>query len=80
MLVLSRRRGESLKLGDDIEITILRAATGQVSLGIVAPRTLPVLRGELAAALSSGNLAALQFLPEKEVLVNLGSAKKEDLS
>jgi carbon storage regulator len=63
MLILSRRKGESLKLGDDVEITVLRTAGGQVSLGITAPRTLSVLRGELAAAVLAQNQAAALGAP-----------------
>lgn len=47
MLVLTRRAGETLLIGDDIKITVL-GANGQVRLGIEAPREVLVLREEIA--------------------------------
>ena len=47
MLVLSRRVGERLLIGDDIEIVVLEAKSGQVRLGIEAPREIPIVREEL---------------------------------
>jgi carbon storage regulator len=54
MLVLSRRVGESIKIGDDITITLVEMPKwrsgelkGRVKLGIVAPRSVPVVRSEL---------------------------------
>lgn len=46
MLILTRRPGESFFIGDDIEVVILGGCS-QVRLGIEAPRTLTVTRGEL---------------------------------
>lgn len=48
MLILSRRRGESIMLGDDIEIAVVRIKGDQVQIGIRAPRTLVVDRKEVA--------------------------------
>jgi carbon storage regulator len=47
MLVISRKLGQGLILGKDIEITVLRVDGDQVRLGIKAPREVPVLRREL---------------------------------
>jgi carbon storage regulator len=47
MLVLSRKRGESIQVGDGITVTILRVAGGKVRLGVEAPNHLRVLRTEL---------------------------------
>jgi len=44
MLVLSRKIGESIKLADDIEITVLAVDNGRVRLGIRAPRHIDVRR------------------------------------
>lgn len=49
MLVLSRKLGESIKLGDDVEITVCLLAGNRVRLGIVAPSDTKILRGELVA-------------------------------
>jgi carbon storage regulator len=48
MLVLTRRSAESLLIGNDIRITIVRVGGGQVRIGIDAPREVTVLREEVA--------------------------------
>jgi carbon storage regulator len=58
MLVLTRREGEAIKLGDDIEIEVLEVRPGIVRLGIKAPRSVRVLRGELVAEVASANTEA----------------------
>ncbi len=47
MLVISRRAGESLIIGDGVEIEILDCSGSQVKLGIRAPREVCVLRKEI---------------------------------
>ena len=46
-LVLTRRLGESLKIGDNIKITIIKIDHSQAKLSIEAPREITVLRTEL---------------------------------
>lgn len=52
MLVLTRREGETIKLGDDTTITITKIDYNQVKLGFDAPSSLLILRGELWEELS----------------------------
>lgn len=47
MLILTRKEGESLRLGDDIVITVVGVKGGAVRLGIDAPRDLAVHREEI---------------------------------
>ena len=47
MLVLSRRMGETLVIGDNIRLTVLGVSGGQVRLGIEAPRDISVHREEI---------------------------------
>ena len=47
MLMIRRRCGESVFLGENIEIQVLEMAGGRVKLGIAAPRDVLVLRSEL---------------------------------
>lgn len=47
MLVLSRKPNESIQIGPDIRITVVRVDGGRVRLGIEAPPSVNVLRGEL---------------------------------
>jgi len=48
MLVLTRRVGESIRVGDQIVITLVQMAPGKVRIGIEAPPDLLILREELA--------------------------------
>jgi carbon storage regulator len=48
MLVLSRKVGEKIMIGDNITIVVQRLGKGRVALAIDAPHEIPVLRGELA--------------------------------
>jgi carbon storage regulator len=50
MLVLTRRVSESVLIGKDIKITIVRLGSGQVRIGIEAPKQVPVLRAEIKSA------------------------------
>lgn len=47
MLVLSRKEGERLVIGDNIVVTINRISGNRVTLGIEAPRDVRIVRGEL---------------------------------
>jgi len=47
MLVLSRKVGQELTIGDNIRITVHRICGNRVTLGIAAPQATRVLRGEL---------------------------------
>jgi carbon storage regulator len=47
MLVLTRKRGERIKIGDDIEVIVTRVVDGAVRLAIVAPQTTKIVRTEL---------------------------------
>ena len=49
MLVLSRKAGESLYIGDGITVSITSISGGRVKLAIDAPPEVPILRGELLA-------------------------------
>jgi carbon storage regulator len=48
MLVLTRRAGEKIRIGDEIEVTVLRMSGDRVRIGIDAPREIRVLRTEIA--------------------------------
>ena len=50
MLVLSRKLGEKIHIGDNICITIVDIDRGKIRLGIEAPRDVPIFRQELLAS------------------------------
>jgi carbon storage regulator len=60
MLVLTRKNGESIKIGDDIEITIVSAKNDQVKIGIKAPKNIEVFRSEILEQIKTENEQASQ--------------------
>ena len=59
MLVLSRKKAESIMIGDHIEVKILAVEGDQVKLGIVAPKSVKVHRSEVFEAIQQQNKEAL---------------------
>jgi carbon storage regulator len=57
MLILTRRVGESVMIGDDVTITVLRVKGNQVRLGVIAPRTVSVQREEIFERIKKEGLA-----------------------
>jgi carbon storage regulator len=47
MLVLTRKVGEKILIGNDIEVTVVRVAQGAVRIGVEAPSHLPIVREEI---------------------------------
>lgn len=58
MLVLTRRSGESVMIGDDVVITVLEVRGDVIRLGIRAPRDIQVHREEIYRELQASNRAA----------------------
>lgn len=65
MLVLSRRLGESIVIGDDIVITVLEVRGDVVRVGVDAPRSVQVRRQELLDELAATNKEAASPDPGK---------------
>lgn len=59
MLVLTRRTGESIVIGNEIVVTVVEVRSGQVRLGIDAPRSIEVHRQEIFEQVRRENLAAV---------------------
>ncbi|WP_081882033.1 carbon storage regulator [Cryobacterium sp. MLB-32] len=74
MLVLTRKPGEKILIGDDIVITILDARGDSVRIGIDAPRGVKIQRDEVVRAVGEANLAATAVDAEAEQRIkrNLG--------
>lgn len=62
MLALSRKQGESIMIGGNIEITVLEVKGDQVKLGIAAPKSVPVYRKEIYVQIQEATREAVQNL------------------
>ncbi|MCX8038812.1 MAG: carbon storage regulator CsrA [Candidatus Sumerlaeia bacterium] len=58
MLILTRKAGESITIGDNIRVIILEMKGNQVRMGIEAPRSIPVYREELYRMIHAREAAA----------------------
>ncbi len=74
MLILTRKKDEAIRLGEDIRIVLVQIKGGQVRLGIECPPDMRVLREELYEAVRQENIKAsaidpgqVQALPKREV-------------
>ena len=67
MLIITRRPGEKVMLGDDVVIEVIEVSGSSVRIGIAAPKSVPVYREELWKAVKAENEAAAKSdanLPE----------------
>lgn len=71
MLVLSRRVGEKVRIGDDIELVIVEVKGDTVRVGIEAPRGVAIYRQEIYDAISRENVEAGKAPHEIEGLKGL---------
>jgi len=66
MLVLTRKKNESIIIGDNIEVCILDTSGDQVRIGVKAPRNIPVHRKEVYSEIQEENKkAAADVNPER---------------
>lgn len=61
MLIITRKKGESLMIGDDIEIIVSKIDDGSVKIGIKAPKNVEILRKELYEEVEQENKQATQI-------------------
>ena len=64
MLVLTRKLGENIRIGDSVKITVLEVRSGQVKLGIEAPPEIKVHREEIYARIQEENRRAQRWKPD----------------
>ena len=55
MLVLTRKTGQSIMIGDDIEVSVLAVARDKIRIGITAPKEVPVFRKEVWLSIKDGD-------------------------
>ena len=73
MLILQRKSGESVLIGEEIRVTVVSVeAGGRVRLAVDAPRSMRILRSELQAAMDANQAAAKEEAPPDELLSYLG--------
>ena len=78
MLVLSRKKDQSIMIGDDIEITIVSVEGDQIKLGIDAPRNVDIQRKEIYLAIQAENTdaASVSLGSLKQLTSSYGKAKE----
>ena len=85
MLILTRKPGESITIGDDIKITFLDIKGSQLRIGIQAPKHLMVHREEIYLAIKEQNVkaseyAAVQKQQIEEILSKLATVIQKPIS
>ena len=73
MLLLTRKLGENIRIGDDVKITIVEVKGNHVKLGIDAPPSVKVHREEIYARIQEENRKAQEAKPEGTDGVGTGS-------
>jgi carbon storage regulator len=58
MLIITRRPGEKIMVGDDVVVEVIEVSGSSVRVGIAAPRSVPVYREEIWATIRQENAAA----------------------
>lgn len=56
MLVLTRKKDETIQIGDNIVVKVISCGRGKVKIGVDAPASVRVLRGELAEAMKASEI------------------------
>lgn len=70
--MFTRKKGESLVIGNEIEVTILSVGSGNVKVGITAPRHISVHMNEVFEAIKRENMAAAKSqIPKADLLKKL---------
>ena len=76
MLVLTRKSGQGIWIGDNIRVVVLEAKEGQIRLGIEASRKTPIHRDEVYQRIQEQNKKSASMAGPVEMLKNLGKFKQ----
>lgn len=80
MLVLTRKQGESIRIGDNIEIVITEINKGSIRIGILAPKELPVYRTEIYERILKENMIAADMASHQNDLSQLNLLVRKKLT
>jgi carbon storage regulator len=78
MLVIARKVGQTVLIGDEIEITVAAVRGDQVRLAIQAPRAVTILRKETVEQVEAGNAAAIDAAPDLLKLLGEEARSREE--
>ncbi|PZD97838.1 carbon storage regulator [Paenibacillus sambharensis] len=79
MLVLTRKKGQSIVIGDDIEVVLLEVEGDTVKIGITAPKEVQIVRKELLASVTEVNQEAAASKINSEQFKKLIQKNKKSL-
>ncbi|TGA95868.1 carbon storage regulator CsrA [Sporolactobacillus shoreae] len=77
MLILTRKLGESIRIGDEVEVKIVAVEGDQIKLGINAPREIDIHRSEIYEAIQKENSQAVSGQLPADVLQAMKAIKKD---
>ena len=77
MLALTRKKGESLMINNDIEITVLEIRGDQIKIGVSAPKDVPIYRKEIYLQIQEENKQAAGQEIDVEALKNAFRGKNK---
>ena len=72
MLILQRKAGQSLRIGENITVTIVAVENNRVRIAIDAPTDISILRSELIEAIAANQEAVMQDTAANELLALIG--------
>ena len=73
MLVLTRRHGESIRIGPDVRVTVVASTGGQVRIAIDAPEEVGIFREEIFESVASANVEAASVV--ENMVSRIGSTR-----
>lgn len=80
MLILQRKPGEAVRIGDDVTVSILSVENGRVRIAIDAPTSIPILRSELVEAIAANRDSVVANTSADELMALLGHGTEHPVS
>ena len=78
MLILQRKPGEAVRIGENITVSILSVENGRVRIAIDAPTSIPILRSELIEASAANRDSVVSGTSADELMAFLGLGSESD--